>query len=193
MDDGKWKKILHCSCGRRPYYFEYHQTIGGMSLFLSFFPTRADIFFFTLKHTRAYTPKSTSLKLSNLKIFICYRPKLHMHINAIVFLVMKKIYTRTKDSCSVNYITSFKTFFVQAFKLVAVSWKFSMLLLYILWDDWPIFMISASNEQLQQQLEYTLLKPNCHNWRCPWCNGYRRRKWTRRHEFKPGRDWLHLT
>ena len=20
--------------------------------------------------------------------------------------------------------------------------------------------------------------------RCPWCNGYRRRKWTRRHEFK---------
>ena len=39
-----------------------------------------------------------------------------------------------------------------------------MLLLYILWDDWPIFMISRSNEQLQQQLEYTLLKPNCHSW-----------------------------
>ena len=34
-----------------------------------------------------------------------------------------------------------------------------MLLLYILWDDWPIFMISGSKEQLQQQLEYTLLKP----------------------------------
>ena len=39
-----------------------------------------------------------------------------------------------------------------------------MLLLYILWDDWPIFMISASNEQLQQQLGYTLLKPDCHSW-----------------------------
>ena len=39
-----------------------------------------------------------------------------------------------------------------------------MLLLYILWDDWPIFMISGSNEQLQQQLEYTLLKPDCHSW-----------------------------
>ena len=39
-----------------------------------------------------------------------------------------------------------------------------MSLLYILWDDWPIFMISASNQQLQQQLEYTLLKPNCHSW-----------------------------
>ena len=25
-------------------------------------------------------------------------------------------------------------------------------------------MISRSNEQLQQQLEYTLLKPDCHNW-----------------------------
>ena len=58
----------------------------------------------------------------------------------------------------------FQTFFVQAFKIVVDSWKFSMLLLYILWDDWPVFMISASNEQLQQQLEYTLLKPDCHSW-----------------------------
>ena len=39
-----------------------------------------------------------------------------------------------------------------------------MLLLYILWDDWPMFMISGSNEQLQQQLEYTLLKSDCHSW-----------------------------
>ena len=57
-----------------------------------------------------------------------------------------------------------KTFFVWAFKIVVDSWKFSMLLLYILWDDWPIFMISASNQQLQQQLEYTLQKPDCHGW-----------------------------
>ena len=39
-----------------------------------------------------------------------------------------------------------------------------MLLLYILWNDWSIFRISGSNEQLQQQLEYTLLKPDCHSW-----------------------------
>ena len=39
-----------------------------------------------------------------------------------------------------------------------------MLLLYILEDDWPNFMISDLNEQLQQQLEYTLLKPDCHSW-----------------------------
>ena len=39
-----------------------------------------------------------------------------------------------------------------------------MLLLYILWDDWPIFMISGSNEQLQQEFKYTLLKSDCHSW-----------------------------
>ena len=59
---------------------------------------------------------------------------------------------------------SFQTFFVWAFKIVIDSWKFSMFLLYILWDDWPIFRISASNEQLRQQLEYTLLKSDCHRW-----------------------------
>ena len=58
----------------------------------------------------------------------------------------------------------FPDFFVQAFKILIDSWKFTMLLLYILWDDWPILMITASNEQLQQQLEYTLLKPDCHSW-----------------------------
>ena len=58
----------------------------------------------------------------------------------------------------------FPDFFVPIFKIVVDSWKFSILLLYIIWDDWPIFMISVSKEQLQQQLEYTLLKPDCHSW-----------------------------
>ena len=53
--------------------------------------------------------------------------------------------------------------FVQEFKIGVDSWRFSMLLLYIFWDDWPILMISGSNEQLQQELEYTLLKPDCHS------------------------------
>ena len=39
-----------------------------------------------------------------------------------------------------------------------------MLLLYILWDDRPIFRISGPKEQLQQELKYTLLKPDCHCW-----------------------------
>ena len=59
---------------------------------------------------------------------------------------------------------SFQTCFVQEFKIVVDSWKFNMLLLYILWDDWPILMISGSKEQLQHELEYTLLKPDCHSW-----------------------------
>ena len=58
----------------------------------------------------------------------------------------------------------FPDFFVQIFKIVVDSWKFIMLLLYSLWDDWPIFMISGLNEQLQQQFEFTLLKPDCHSW-----------------------------
>ena len=57
----------------------------------------------------------------------------------------------------------FPEFFVQALKIVVDTWKFSMLLLYIGWSDWLIFMISDLNEQLQQQLEYTLLKPDCHS------------------------------
>ena len=57
-----------------------------------------------------------------------------------------------------------RLFFVQAFKIVVHSWKFTMLLLYILWDDWPICMISGSKEHLQQEFEYTLLKPDCHSW-----------------------------
>ena len=59
---------------------------------------------------------------------------------------------------------SFQTFFVWAFEIVVDSWQFSMLLLYILWDDWPIFMALGSNEQLQQEFEYTLLKPDSHSW-----------------------------
>ena len=59
---------------------------------------------------------------------------------------------------------SFQTFFVQAFKIVVDSWKFTMLLLYILWDHWLIFRISGSNELLQQQLEYTLLRSDYDSW-----------------------------
>ena len=63
--------------------------------------------------------------------------------------------------CAFN---NFQDFFVQGFKIGIDSWKFSMLLLYMLWDDWPIFMISRSKEQLKQELEYTLLKPDWHSW-----------------------------
>ena len=59
---------------------------------------------------------------------------------------------------------SFQTCFVRSFKIVVDTWKFCMLLLFLVWDDWTIFMISDSNEMLQQELEYTLLNPDCHSW-----------------------------
>ena len=69
------------------------------------------------------------------------------------------IYTHIRGA-----FNKFPDFFVQAFKIVVDSWTFTMLLLYILWDNWPISNISGSNEQLQQQLECTLLNPDCHSW-----------------------------
>ena len=67
-------------------------------------------------------------------------------------------------SIYLSIYNKFPDIFVQAFKIVVDSWQFSILLLYIICDDWPIFVISTSNEQEQQQLEYTLLKPDCHSW-----------------------------
>ena len=40
----------------------------------------------------------------------------------------------------------FPDFFVQAFESVVDSWKLSMLLLYNVWDVWPIFIIPGSNQ-----------------------------------------------
>ena len=74
------------------------------------------------------------------------------------------IYTISQPIDIRGAFNKFPDIFVQPFKIVVDSWKFSMLLLYILWDDWPVFMISGSNEHLQQQLEYTLRKPDCHSW-----------------------------
>ena len=77
---------------------------------------------------------------------------------------LKNIPRATTDKDIRGAFNIFPDFFVQAFKIIVDSWKFSMLSLYILWDDWPILMISGSNEQLLQELEYTLLKPDCHSW-----------------------------
>ena len=86
----------------------------------------------------------------------------HTYIHTDI-LVLTCIYIH-KRYIYEGHTISFLTFFVWAFKIVVDSWKFTMLLLYMLWDDWPIFMISGSNQQLQQQLEYTILKLDCHSW-----------------------------
>ena len=53
----------------------------------------------------------------------------------------------------------FQTFFVQAFKIVVDSWKFTMLLLYIFWDDWPILKWTAT-----AAIGIQPTKPDCHSW-----------------------------
>ena len=88
-------------------------------------------------------------------------------MNSLIFFQIESFPTRLLWIAYIyicGAFNKFPDFFVLAFKIVIDSWKFTMLLLYILWDNWPIFMISYSNEQLQQQLEYTLLKPDCHSW-----------------------------
>ena len=65
--------------------------------------------------------------------------------------------------CVCGEFIKFPDIVVQALKIVVDSWKFSMLLLYNLWDDWPFNMISGLNEQLQKEFEYILLKPGCHS------------------------------
>ena len=95
-----------------------------------------------------------------LRMHSLFHKKLNLNLREISVCDYIYIYIYTHKVHTI----SFQTFFIWAFKIVVDSWKSSMLLLYILWDDWPIFMISGSNHQLQQQLEYTLLKPDCHIW-----------------------------
>ena len=54
---------------------------------------------------------------------------------------------------------SFQTFFVQAYKNCRRLLKIQYLIAIHL-----MIWLSASNEQLQLQLEYTLLKPDCNTW-----------------------------
>ena len=81
--------------------------------------------------------------------YICLEEK-----DEICYRVLFSNYLLRYDVPTVSFQTFF---FLWAFKIVVDSWKFTELLLYVLWDDWSIFMISASNEQIQQELEYTLL------------------------------------
>ena len=59
---------------------------------------------------------------------------------------------------------SFRTFFVLAFKIVVDSSKFTMLLLYILWDDWPFFHDFRFKWTATAATGMTLLKHDCHSW-----------------------------
>ena len=100
----------------------------------------------------------TNTRSNNLKFWQYTRKQLK-----ILGLMFKCLFFSRKWHLR-GAFNKFPDFFLKAFKVVVDSWKFTMLLLYILWDDWPIFMISGSNQQLQKELEYTLLKLDCHSW-----------------------------
>ena len=63
----------------------------------------------------------------------------------IIIIIYVYIYIYIYIYIYVVYSINFQTFFVRAFNIIGDSWKFTMLLLYILWDNWPIFIISDSN------------------------------------------------
>ena len=92
-------------------------------------------------------PSSLFLSLSlNIYIYI-YRERERERIY-IYMIFMICIYIYYRYTYVGGAFNNFPDFFVQAFKIVVDPWKFSILLLYILWDDWLIFMISGSNQQL---------------------------------------------
>ena len=100
------------------------------------------LFFFKLKlilfHNRVihyYTRRS-----------LIFSSALFIYIYIYIYIYIRGAFNKSPD------------FFVHAFKIVVDFWKFSMLLLYIIWDDWPFFMISDSNEHLQQELKLSQLK-----------------------------------
>ena len=106
---------------------------------------------------------------SILLYFLAYEHLLFFYSKRLICILLFNcchiyIYIYIRQSVNIHgTFNKFPDLFVQAFKIVVDSWKFTMLLLYILWDDTQIFMISGSNEHIHQQLEYTLLKPDCHS------------------------------
>ena len=52
-----------------------------------------------------------------------------------------------------------------------------------------VYMWMADQDAASSYNQLFVLFTTFFFWRCPWCNGYRRRIWTRRHEFKSW-TWL---
>ena len=99
--------------------------------------------------THIYTHTHTHVD-TYIYIYICVCVCVPMYSSATVYYIYIYIYIYICVCvcvcvCVCGAFNKFPDFFVQAFKIVVDSWKFSMLLLYILWDDWPILMISGSN------------------------------------------------
>ena len=123
------------------------------SFYLFFFFCLCFVFVFLVFGSFFISYRSSFIKINTNKNKILYKTNKLGHFSSFLKLrsVIRGAFNKFPDLFCI-------------FRIVVDSWQFSILLLYILWDDWPIFMISALNEQLQQELEYTLLKSDCHSW-----------------------------
>ena len=108
--------------------------------------------FKTISHLFSVFPLATNLTIYFQRIL--NQPQ-NKNISSIHFYLAFQInwFYLLKSNWANSHFNKFPDFFVRAFKNVVDSWTFRISLPYMLWDDWSICMISASNEQLQQQLE----------------------------------------
>ena len=137
--------------------------------------------------------KSTSLMSSSLLLQQC--PACLVRLTWIVFVIggrwpyswclagccrqdLFKIVSLSQSTWCIQQFSSL--FFVQTFRIVEDSWKFNMLLLYILWDDWPFFYDFRFKWTATAGIRNTLLKPDCHSW---WIS--KNAIWTWRHFRRP--------
>ena len=139
----------------------------------------------SLKHSIRSVAFFPSLKQNSIAYRsskVSWRPDCIFEIHQLRQSGFSRVYSNCCCSCSFeaeiikigqsshkmysNYIVNFQESTTTLNASTKKVWKLIviLILLYILWDDWPIFMISGWNQQLQKELEYTLLKSDCHSW-----------------------------
>ena len=96
---------------------------------------------YSLTHTHTHT-HTLSVCLSVCLTLSLSHSQTHTHTHTHTYIY---IYIYICIYIYEVHTVSFQTFFVWAFKIGVDSWKFGMLLIYILWDDRSIFRISGSN------------------------------------------------
>ena len=138
------------------------------------------------------------IKIQNSKFFLFIHsflspvisPNIHRYFNNIFhgFKVLKKVITA--ETLNINFYLKFIKFWIICFfqLFFILSDLFPHLLPSTLWVQCSPM---AQETRVRSQVEsYQRLKSGTwYHLRCPWCNVYRRRKWTRRHEFK---SWTRL-
>ena len=111
----------------------------------------------------------TELLTEQIHYFIsCILPQTFVNFSLIKYLtLLAEIFIASRISFCLNIRCTFNKlpeYFCTGISNCRRHLKSEYAITIVLWHDWPIFMISGSNQQLQQELEYTLLKPDCHCW-----------------------------